>query len=275
MSSSSPKLKAPSEARSTRSTKRNGSPPKRETTMNGNKIHDSNGTHPNGSNNKLQASCDSKLGIFLLLLRTLVLDMPLVLLLSVYISVLLLHHVYDEYLVPQAELMRWTEDRKTNEMTYYDRSCTVKDMSTNSTDDLLISSHTTPTQCMHHMAKHGVSLYPNILQEETADELREWIVQHNKMEEGFYVISGKHRFTFGIGVNQAPIVTQALKEIAEHPVFRPAIEEICGANPAVIEFTAITRYVRASHFQWLCTVYNVDDMVCSYNTGTVASFCCG
>jgi hypothetical protein len=201
--------------------------------------------------------------------------MPLVLLLSVYISVLLLHHVYDEYLVPQAELMRWTEERKTNEMTYYDRSCTVKDMSTNSTDDLLISSHTTPTQCMHHMAKHGVSLYPNILQEETADELREWIVQHNKMEEGFYVISGKHRFTFGIGVNQAPIVTQALKEIAEHPVFRPAIEEICGANPAVIEFTAITRYVRASHFQWLCTVYNVDDMVCSYNTGTVASFCCG
>jgi hypothetical protein len=175
--------------------------------------------------------------------------MPLVLLLSVYISVLLLHHVYDEFLVPQAELMRWTEDRKTNEMTYYDRSCTVKDMSTNSTDDLLISSRTTPTQCMHHMAKHGVSLYPNILQEETADELREWIVQHNKMEEGFYVISGKHRFTFGIGVNQAPIVTQALKEIAEHPVFRPAIEEICGANPAVIEFTAITRYVRASHFQ--------------------------
>jgi hypothetical protein len=97
------------------------------------------------------------------------------------------------------------------------------------------------------MAKHGVSLYPNILQEETADKLREWIVQHNKMEEGFYVISGKHRFTFGIGVNQAPIVTQALKEVAEHPVFRPAIEEICGANPAVIEFTAITRYVRASH----------------------------
>ena len=104
----------------------------------------------------------------------------------------------------------------------------------------------TPTQCMHHMAKHGVSLYPNILKEETADELRDWIVKQNKMEEGFFVISGKHRYTFGIGVNQAPVVSRALREIAEHPVFRPAIDEICGENPAVIEFTAITRYV------WSC-----------------------
>ena len=181
----------------------------------------------------------SKLGI---LLRFILVDLPLVTLFGTYVFLVVMHHVHDEYLVKQAELMKWTDERRTSDMTYYNRLCTAQDISTFSTDDLIVSNNASPEHCMHHMAKHGVSLYPHVLAEDTADELRDFIVERNKVEEGFWVISGEHRFTFGVGVNQAPIVTKALEEIASHPVFRPAIEEICGPNPAVIEFTAITRY---------------------------------
>lgn len=165
---------------------------------------------------------------------------------ALYIAMILLHHTYDQYLVPQVQLMRWTNGRKTAEMTYYDRSCTSEDISTNDTNDLIITTNHTPAQCMHHMAKHGVSLYPSILREETADELREWILQRNQIDQEFYVISGEHRHTIRMEVNTAPIVSKALREISEHPVFRPAIEEICGRNPAVIEFSPITRYAETA-----------------------------
>jgi len=249
---STPSNNLTEEDRSTPSTKRNGSASSREinTSPTAPTSSSSNGNHDK-SNGKQQQQTPttpqqqqqrhSKGGI---LLRSLLLDMPLLVLFSMYVSIVVLHYVYDEYLVPQAELMRWNEARKTCDMSYYDRTCTLDDISANTTAQLLITPQHSPEQCMHHIAKHGISLYPNVLSNDTANELRDWILERNKIDENFWVISGEHRYTFGIGVNQAPIVSKALQEIASHTLFRPAIKEICGDNPAVIEFTAITRYVR-------------------------------
>jgi hypothetical protein len=185
-----------------------------------------------------------------LVLRSAFLDLPFVALFTAYVALLILNYSWSEYYMPQAQLMKWTNERKTPDLTYYNRVCTVQDVSTNSTADLVISPNTTPEEAMLHMAKHGVSLYPNILQEDTANELRDYIVQRNKVEEQFFVIAQENRFTFGIGVNQDPTVSRALKEIANHPVFRPAIEQIAGPNPAVIEFTAITSTYGAKDQWW-------------------------
>lgn len=215
-----------------------------------NESSDMNGTSEDKPEAAQQVKSPPKHSLVGIFLRSLFLDLPLVALFALYVAFLILHHAYDEYYLPQAELMKWTDERKTPDLTYYNRVCHLRDVTTNTTNDLVITPDITPEEAMYHMVKHGVSLYPNIIKEKTANDLRKYIVERNKVEEQFFVIGNKNRFSFGIEVNQDPIVSQALKEIASHPVFRPAIELIAGPNPAVIEFTAITSTFGAEDQHW-------------------------
>ncbi len=98
-----------------------------------------------------------------------------------------------------------------------------------------------------HMMVHGVSLYRDVLQKETAKSLREYIVYKNAyLKPGgggsgsINVIENAYRWSFGIGANDDRSVVQALEEIATHNVLKPALEKILGKHPALIEMTAIT-----------------------------------
>lgn len=181
------------------------------------------------------------LSLIATLLRSVVLDAPLMLLFSLYIAVTVLHKIHDEYLGPQVQLMRFIEDgRDFTDTTYYHRHCDGYDVSATSVDDLLIHSNASSHDAMIHMLKHGVSLYPNLLTPETSWELREFIDRENKLQKGWFVIENEHRYSWGIDVNQHPSIQKYWKELSENEHFVKSLEAIVGPDPAIIEFTAIT-----------------------------------
>jgi hypothetical protein len=175
------------------------------------------------------------------IIRTIILDIPLMLLFGLYLSSELLILLENRYFLPQIKLMEWTDERRNSiELTYYDRHCGLSDVTANSSEALLLPHNVTPSEAERHMLRHGVQIYPQLLQTSTAQAVREYILDRNPKEDGFGVIENKGRFSFGINVNADPSIVQALHEIANHPTLRPALERIVGKNPAVIEFTGIT-----------------------------------
>ena len=190
-------------------------------------------------------------GLAIVFLRSLLLDFPLMFLFGLYLSSELLLHFQTHFFFPQIKLMEWTEERKNSiELTYYERHCSINDVSTNRTETLLLPHDISPTDAAHHMIEHGVQIYPHILTASTANAVRNFILDRNPKEENFFVIANKGRFSFGVDVHSDPSIEQALKEIANHASLVPALEQIIGPDPAIIEFTAITSVfgAEAQHF---------------------------
>jgi len=174
-------------------------------------------------------------------LRILLLDLPLFTVFALYLSTATLIKIHRLYLEPQIELLRWTPQRAANEVTYFHRVCHQNDQTAHDTADLVIDpTNTTVEERVDHMLKHGVSVYPDLLQPTTVTRLRDFVLNQNLLEENFWVIENEHRHSFGIRVNQHPAVQTALEEILSNPTLVPALEGIVGPNPAIIEFTAIT-----------------------------------
>ena len=187
------------------------------------------------------------------IMRCIIVDAPLSILFLFYMLTISLEHIFNTYLEPQIHLMQWNDDRRSKEMTYYSRICDENDMTTFESDDLIIGKNFSTNDCVHHMMTHGMSLYPDILTSDTATNLRDYILRRNKAlteDDEIYVINNENRWSFGIGVNDDPIVAKALNELSTHPKFRPALEKIAGINPAVIELTAITSAYGAEDQNW-------------------------
>lgn len=180
------------------------------------------------------------LNVFGHILRTVILDFPLMLLFAAYVSTIILEEVHVQYIMPQVVQMKWGKKRQKEELTYYSRDCSRDDITTNSTKDLLLAKDTKPIACMEHMLHHGVSIYSDILSNETAKAARNYILERNVIEKSFHVIENDNRYSFGIKVNSHPSIQQALKEIGQHEQLQAALRKIVGPNPAIVEFTGIT-----------------------------------
>lgn len=179
---------------------------------------------------------------FWIILRTVVLDLPLILIVLVYAAMVWVHHVHDAYLEPQMRLMDWTDERMTHEITYYERSCTLEDMTTFDGGELFLPLDATPADAYEHQLEHGFTVFRSVLSPEVARDLRTFVDEKNRKLsalEKIFVIEGENRFSFGLGTEE-PTVSRAMKELAHHPLLRPSLEKIIGANPALIEMTAIT-----------------------------------
>ena len=173
-------------------------------------------------------------------LRMLLLDIPLMSIFVLYVLAMQMHGAAVEYNIPQINLMKWNQMRRAKEITYYHRQCRGEDITTNNTADLLIHPDMDAEDCMLHMLKNGVSIYQNLLSDETASAARDYILKRNKVEANWGVISNKNRWSFGIDVNSDPSIQQALKEISSNKQLDAALREIVGPDAAVIEFTGIT-----------------------------------
>ncbi|GKY91461.1 hypothetical protein MPSEU_000118400 [Mayamaea pseudoterrestris] len=182
------------------------------------------------------------LPILAMLLQFLLLDCPVMLTFAAYYSTFLVERYYINYLAPQMDLQLMTEERKSRELTYFHRTCTVEDLTATDTPQLTIDyENMTPSDAMYHMLEHGASIYPNLLSEATASEVRDFILQQNeKNQDMIYVIENEHRWSFGVRVDQDPSIQKALHEILSNDFFVASLEKIVGPNPAVIEFTGIT-----------------------------------
>lgn len=185
--------------------------------------------------------------------RCCLIDIPLILIFVIGICCVCLHTIHTEYLVPQIDLMRFTDEDREIASTYYERVCDPDDLSTDNTYDLLIGKNFSADDCEHHMMRHGMQMYEGILEKNTSESLRNFILKRNSElsdSESIFVLENQNRWSFGIGPNEHPIVSKALNEISTHSQFRPAIEKISGRNPAIIEFTAITSAYGAADQFW-------------------------
>jgi hypothetical protein len=182
------------------------------------------------------------LGRLGLLLRRLFLDLPLLAILLVHSGLEWVDYVHHNYLHKQLNAMVFTETRRQAEITYYSRPCDASDITTFNGSDLFLPMDATADEAFDHQLLHGFTVFRNVLGQEDATELRNYIVSKNynlTEDEKIYVIENDNRFSFGLGT-EVPIVAKAMKIIANHPQLRPSIEKIMGSDPALIEMTAIT-----------------------------------
>jgi hypothetical protein len=137
------------------------------------------------------------------LVRVLLMDIPLLVLFTLYVGTIVVHQIHDDYLIKQLQLMRFIPDeRDFDDTTYYHRICDASDVSATSVDELVLPVNATADDALVHMMTHGVTLYQNLLSPGTARALREFIERENKVREGFSVSKSlicflcRHSLTF-------------------------------------------------------------------------------
>ena len=132
------------------------------------------------------------------------------------------------------------------------RVCTEQDTTATDPEELLISDSMSTDEAVDSMLHHGISIFPNLLQENTSQALRDTIIEFNTIEENFFVLGKKARYSYGIRVEQHPAVRQAIHEIVTHPVLQPALRQVLGDEPSIYKFHAITSTAGApeQNFHW-------------------------
>jgi hypothetical protein len=205
-------------------------------------------TTRNSNNNELTMNDDNNTSSFATIIRLvgwicrfILFDLSLLVLFAIFVFTVLLHKVHDDFIYPQLQLMLFERDnRQFTDTTYYHRYCTGDDFTATSHHELMIQDNFSTEDSVQHMLTHGASIYPNLLTNETAFELRDWISRENKVREGWDVIESENRYTWGIDMNMHPMLQTFWKELASNENFLNGVQAIVGPDPAIIEFTAIT-----------------------------------
>ncbi|KAI2498615.1 putative membrane protein (DUF2061) [Fragilaria crotonensis] len=198
---------------------------------------------------------ERKRGRILSWIRSILLDLPFLVLFSCLTTIYCVDVIYYKYYVPMFELSARTLDDANlrKEYTYYDRECRMLDVTSHDGKGLLLTNETTPKEAVETMMIHGTSLIPKMLEVQTAKELRKYIMSRNNAltkHEKIPLSQGKNRKSFGIDATEAPIVSEALKQVANHVLFQGLIQGLVGEDPALTEITAITAWVGAPHQAW-------------------------
>jgi hypothetical protein len=187
------------------------------------------------------------------------LEIPLLFSWSAYRGLIELQDIAHRYWIPQIALQEFTPHKAKTQLTYYHRVCDHRDLSAHDPSEFTIHFESESSvmnmnlrdEAVRLMNKHGAVAFPNLLSEETANQLRDFILQQNAISKSLiYVIENESRWSFPILVNQHPSVAKALQEILHNQNLVSAIEAIVGTNPAIIEFTAITSAYGAKGQFW-------------------------
>ena len=192
------------------------------------------------SDDAADLSSQSNLHQALSVLRVFFLDLPLSALFLVLLGTYFTRHLYSEYFVHIIEAAGRTssDERLLSEYTYYERACTVNDMSTHNLEDLVLVNGTTPAEAVERMMTHGATVIPQVLQPSTVKALREFVDRRNAElteDDAIIVSQGDKgtRLSFGIDATEDPIVPIALREIATNPLLHGMIEGLVGKDPAI------------------------------------------
>ena len=154
------------------------------------------------------------------------------------------HSYYENKIIPLFKVTDFVVDNKhirsSSELTYYHRKCDVADdMTASSPQELIIDPNADSTTAADQIAYHGVGMFPNVLSNKTATELRNFIVEENTHKESWFVLEQEHRYTWGLHMDLHPSVNKAIEEIASHGLLIPTIENLVGKDPAILEFAII------------------------------------
>jgi hypothetical protein len=207
----------------------------------------------------------------------LLLDLPLLLVLVAYGSLVWMHHVHDTYLTAQTDALVWNNERKETEMTYYQRKCDARDITTRHASDLMLDVDATPQQAYAHQLKHGFTVFRNVLSRETAHLLRATIVDRNynlTADEFIDLHKAENRFGYAVGTEERGVV-EALEQVARHEQLTQSMALIMGHDPALIELTQITAKYGAEKQPWHVRVWiSCPGVVVCFAAGAIHQFHC-
>ncbi len=193
----------------------------------------------------------SLIGLFF---RSLFLDLPYASTVLLFVSFLSARHMYFTFYEPIMEIVQWTKTDVDTKYTNYKRDCDLSDISTTNVDDLIVDpSSTTPEEALEITNKHGMSIFPNVVSEESAAEMRKWVLHRNanlSEDDEIPLISQEQRWSFPIGADEDPSVPPVLREIANNVMLQNSLDLIMNEDPAMVEFTAITSAYGAGDQHW-------------------------
>jgi ectoine hydroxylase-related dioxygenase (phytanoyl-CoA dioxygenase family) len=121
--------------------------------------------------------------------------------------------------------------------------------STENLEDIQISKSFSREQAADVMKEHGAGIVESVLTKETAADLRTYIMKVNNESAVYYVHSPANRHHIALDI-KTPIVRQAMKEIGEHPVMRPLIDDLMGPAASLVTLAVITNYYGAIDQHW-------------------------
>lgn len=174
-------------------------------------------------------------------LRFLLMDVPLFVTFTIYVSTFVLERISNELILPQMELHRWNATDEAEKYTYFRRECNVSDITATDPSELVFNDTMSPEDALQLFNTHGSIMFPNVISPETAAEFRQFILEENLKNDNYVsIFNAEHRWCFEIEIDHHPIVAQAAKEMLSNQRMVAAIEAIVGKNPAVTEFLAIT-----------------------------------
>ena len=185
-------------------------------------------------------------------LRLVLLDIPLWVVVTLLVFSYLIQQVYLGPITALIDGLRMegsTDDygyypELDKDVTYYSRQCDASDITTNNSNDLMVPADATKEEAADIMMTHGAVLIKNVLKNETASQLREYLEKRHEIQdqlgwqEKFWAEIG--RLSLGLGVEDDPIIGQALEEVGNHPVVQKTVEGILGEDPAIVEISTLT-----------------------------------
>jgi hypothetical protein len=173
---------------------------------------------------------------------------------------------HDDYFVPIVQRAERTDEDLQDELTYYNRGCSVLDLTATRAQANALYYQSLPTDspasrqakadsAVNALMLHGGVMLADLLSKETITNLRKYVMETNEVVRGtaaqFPMSQGKKRVSFGIEPTDDPSISAALKEIHDHPLFPQVIQQVLGdKNPALSEITAITAGFGAHHQAW-------------------------
>ncbi len=185
------------------------------------------------------------------LLRTILIDIPLTSLFLLLVASVLIRHTYHAYVTTIIDSYRRGPELPggffpdfTYDMTYYNRQCDRHDITTRDASDLLVKPEYTGDQAADIMMKHGAVVVQNVLEPQTAADLRVYLESRHKIQdelpwhEKFF--EEEDRLALGLGAGDAPVVTEALRQVGTHPTVKTTVEGILGPDPAIVEISTMT-----------------------------------
>jgi hypothetical protein len=130
-------------------------------------------------------------------------ELTLLLLFGGLLSSCVLEYVARRYLLPQIELHEYQYKRQLKEThpkfeyTYYQRTCSVSDVSAESLEELRADQLSTKGASKLFQT-HGVITFDNLLSRETATQLRQFILDENEKKEDFTPVPQQDKRKFDL-----------------------------------------------------------------------------
>ena len=112
--------------------------------------------------------------------------------------------------------------------------------STDNFQDLRVTENITRQEAKMIAKKHGMAVVPSVLTKKTAQEFRDYVMKANqKLADQVYVHEKEHRYNLMPDAHD-PIVQEALKQVGEHPILKPLIDDVMGPGATLINLSVLT-----------------------------------